>query len=194
MAAAAEPMAAAAEAPPASGAGQTIIGDEDEPIIMRLRSTPTPSQHRRPSPHPRTGAHDRVRRNRPGRRPAEDAPAADEPAVAPAEAAETSVVPAEAPAEAPPEEYTIPEAGSALVAPPAEPEIEWWTDSSYPDRETEHPPSRAEAAGPTVIEGELADEPEPEPAPTPTSTGSAWGNGRGPVPVGASFASIRFVL
>ncbi|WP_433080168.1 VOC family protein [Dactylosporangium sp. CA-052675] len=47
----------------------TVIGEEDEPIIMRLRSTPRPggSQHRRPSPHPRSGAHDRVRRSRPGR-------------------------------------------------------------------------------------------------------------------------------
>ncbi|GAA3299796.1 VOC family protein [Dactylosporangium vinaceum] len=45
----------------------TVIGEEDEPIIMRLRSAPRPGGHRRPSPHPRSGAHDRVRRTRPGR-------------------------------------------------------------------------------------------------------------------------------
>ncbi|MGI5236505.1 VOC family protein [Dactylosporangium sp. CA-139066] len=189
---------------PASGAGQTIIGDEDEPIIMRLRSTPKPSPHRRPSPHPRTGAHDRVRRGRPGRgrTAAETETETETEADETPEEAETTPVSTTAVAETQPEEYTIPEAGYALVAPPAapepepesgieprpEPEIEWWTDS-FPDRETELPPVRAEHTEPTVIEGELAEEPAPEP------TRSAWaGNGRGPVPVGAGLYSAPPIL
>ncbi|MEU7872707.1 VOC family protein [Dactylosporangium sp. NPDC049140] len=128
--------------PPAKG--QTIIGEEDEPIIMRLRSTPRPGggQHRRPSPHPRGGAHERVRRNRPGRtRPVTPEPpalpeptAVPEAAVTEAEPVETQPVETEPTAtetatateavttepveiEASPEVYTIPESGSMVPAP-----------------------------------------------------------------------------
>ncbi|WP_433210291.1 VOC family protein [Dactylosporangium sp. CS-047395] len=52
-----------AGAEPPTASRPTVIGEEDEPIIMRLRSTPR--QHRRPSPHPRTAARTRPNRTRP---------------------------------------------------------------------------------------------------------------------------------
>ncbi|MEV6930333.1 VOC family protein [Dactylosporangium sp. NPDC051485] len=174
-------------------AGQTIIGEEDEPIIMRLRSTPRPGgAHRRPSPYPRPSAHDRVRRSRPGHprpttEPPDEPPAsllepAAEPYTDPAAepytepAAEPYTEPYDEPratytadyaeppaATADPEEYTIPEPGPVVIFPESK-DIEPAPVLFYPDRESEQPPARLGRPEHPVIEGELADdEPEPDP-------------------------------
>ncbi|MEV8516783.1 VOC family protein [Dactylosporangium sp. NPDC051484] len=169
-----------------TGAGQTVIGDEDEPIIMRLRSTPRPGgPHRRPSPHPRSGAHDRTRRPRTDRaRPGGEPPAipATDPATAYGRATEEitdghdliGTVAA-------PEEYTIPEGGSLIAATEVDPWAAWQTvapgasrtppaeaaqspvpAASHSERETDQPPSRIARLDqpplPAVIEGEAAQE------------------------------------
>ncbi|MFG2040707.1 VOC family protein [Dactylosporangium sp. NPDC048998] len=169
-----------------TGAGQTVIGEEDEPIIMRLRSTPRPGggQHRRPSPHPRSGAHDRVRRPRTGRA----RPGSEPPAIPAGE--ETTDGHDLIGTVAPPEEYTIPESGSLVAAPEASADhgAAWWpaapgapktppaeaAESPAPaafsaDREAEQPPTRIarldQVPPPAVIEGEVAwESPEAPPA------------------------------
>ncbi|WP_344614198.1 VOC family protein [Dactylosporangium salmoneum] len=198
---------------PSDQAGQTIIGEEDEPVIMRLRSTPRPGgAHRRPSPYPRPSAHDRVRRSRPGR----PRPTTEPPTEPPADLIEPAAEPdtefydepeatypdqAEPPAAtADPEEYALPEPGPIVIFPEPK-DIEPAPVLFYPDRESEQPPTRLGRPEHPVIEGELADEepdldlwPDPEPRPEieepPQPLGSAWGsNGRGPVPVGAGLYS-----
>ncbi|MER7008287.1 VOC family protein [Dactylosporangium sp. NPDC000555] len=169
-----------------TGSGQTVIGEEDEPIIMRLRSMPRPGgQHRRPSPHPRSGAHDRVRRPRTDRaRPGSEPPAIADPATASGRATgEITDGHDLIGTVAAPEEYTIPEGGSLLAAPettvglgaawrtvvpgaprtpPAEAAQSPAQAAFYPDRETEQPPTRGarldQAPPPAVLEGEAAQE------------------------------------
>jgi catechol 2,3-dioxygenase-like lactoylglutathione lyase family enzyme len=121
---------------------------------MRLPSKPLPGgPHRRPSPHPRSGSHDRVRRPRP--RPSTPRPATDSPDGLNLIGTAT-----------PPEAYAIPEAGSLLSAAVPEPvpsDSADAEDAATPAETAEAPPATTRPG--TATDEEPAAEPLAAPAP-----------------------------